>query len=164
MLRARRGRARARSPPRAREHALAYDADRVLDEHWLPALEQVALRLPGLVLPLGPSRARRFAGAASGIVGSTIAPIFVPVFTTSRNGCAWVIAAADDVEEQPARDRPGGRGEPGIGSTPPAGTVPPWSSLYGLSDALVLRDQARRRATARAGSPARSAALSVLWL
>jgi glycosyltransferase involved in cell wall biosynthesis len=36
---------------RAREHALAYDADRVLTEHWLPALEQVALRLPGVGLP-----------------------------------------------------------------------------------------------------------------
>jgi hypothetical protein len=38
---------------RAREHALAYDADRVLAEHWLPALEQVALRLPGVGLPGG---------------------------------------------------------------------------------------------------------------
>jgi glycosyltransferase involved in cell wall biosynthesis len=30
---------------RAREHALRYDADRVLDEHWLPALAEVARRL-----------------------------------------------------------------------------------------------------------------------
>jgi glycosyltransferase involved in cell wall biosynthesis len=36
---------------RAREHALAYDADRVLTEHWLPALEEVAKRLPGLTPP-----------------------------------------------------------------------------------------------------------------
>jgi glycosyltransferase involved in cell wall biosynthesis len=30
---------------RAREHAQQYDADRVLEEHWLPALEEVARRL-----------------------------------------------------------------------------------------------------------------------
>ena len=30
---------------RAREHALAYDADRVLDEHWTPALNALARRL-----------------------------------------------------------------------------------------------------------------------
>jgi glycosyltransferase involved in cell wall biosynthesis len=36
---------------RAREHALQYDADKVLAEHWLPALEEVAARLPGLVPP-----------------------------------------------------------------------------------------------------------------
>jgi glycosyltransferase involved in cell wall biosynthesis len=30
---------------RAREHALLYDADRVLDEHWLPALEEIERRL-----------------------------------------------------------------------------------------------------------------------
>jgi len=29
----------------AREHALLYDADRVLEEHWLPALEEVGRRL-----------------------------------------------------------------------------------------------------------------------
>ena len=37
---------------RARDHALQYDADRVLAEHWLPALEEVAARLPGLTPPL----------------------------------------------------------------------------------------------------------------
>ena len=26
---------------RARAHALQYDADRVLEEHWLPALEEI---------------------------------------------------------------------------------------------------------------------------
>ena len=36
---------------RAREHALQYDADRVLAEHWLPALNDVAARLPGLAPP-----------------------------------------------------------------------------------------------------------------
>jgi glycosyltransferase involved in cell wall biosynthesis len=36
---------------RAREHSLQYDADRVLTEHWLPALEEVAARLPGLMPP-----------------------------------------------------------------------------------------------------------------
>ena len=30
---------------RAREHALAYDADRVLEEHWLPALDEIEQRL-----------------------------------------------------------------------------------------------------------------------
>ena len=30
---------------RAREHALAYDADRVLEEHWLPALAEIEQRL-----------------------------------------------------------------------------------------------------------------------
>jgi glycosyltransferase involved in cell wall biosynthesis len=30
---------------RAREHALRYDADRVLEEHWLPALEEIERRL-----------------------------------------------------------------------------------------------------------------------
>ena len=37
---------------RAREHALGYDADAVLTEHWLPALDEVAARLPGLTPPL----------------------------------------------------------------------------------------------------------------
>jgi glycosyltransferase involved in cell wall biosynthesis len=37
--------ARAELSRRAREHALAYDADRVLAEHWLPALEEVSQRL-----------------------------------------------------------------------------------------------------------------------
>jgi glycosyltransferase involved in cell wall biosynthesis len=32
----------------ARGHSLAYDADRVLDEHWTPALNELALRLPEL--------------------------------------------------------------------------------------------------------------------
>jgi glycosyltransferase involved in cell wall biosynthesis len=50
--------ARAELSARAREHALAYDADRVLVEHWLPALEQVALRLPGLVYAGGRGGAR----------------------------------------------------------------------------------------------------------
>jgi D-inositol-3-phosphate glycosyltransferase len=36
---------------RAREHSLQYDADRVMDEHWLPALEEIVRRLPG-VMPL----------------------------------------------------------------------------------------------------------------
>ena len=31
---------------KAREHALAYDADKVLEEHWLPALGELAIRLP----------------------------------------------------------------------------------------------------------------------
>jgi glycosyltransferase involved in cell wall biosynthesis len=37
---------------RAREHALQYDADKVLSEHWLPALNEIAVRLPGLEPPL----------------------------------------------------------------------------------------------------------------
>jgi glycosyltransferase involved in cell wall biosynthesis len=44
-------RARRELHARAREHALAYDADRVTAEHWLPALQEVALRLPGLAPP-----------------------------------------------------------------------------------------------------------------
>jgi hypothetical protein len=32
----------------AREHALAYDADRVLDEYWAPALRELSQRLPEL--------------------------------------------------------------------------------------------------------------------
>ena len=35
----------ANSPPRARDHALRYDADRVLEEHWLPALAEIEQRL-----------------------------------------------------------------------------------------------------------------------
>src|SRR5262245_15081540 len=34
---------------RAREHALQYDADRVMGEHWLPTLEEIVRRLPGVV-------------------------------------------------------------------------------------------------------------------
>src|SRR4029077_19819242 len=30
----------------ARAHALQYDADKVLDDYWLPALEEVVRRLP----------------------------------------------------------------------------------------------------------------------
>jgi len=41
-------RSRRELSARAREHALQYDADTVLVEHWLPALDEVALRLPGL--------------------------------------------------------------------------------------------------------------------
>jgi glycosyltransferase involved in cell wall biosynthesis len=33
---------------RAREHALQYDVDRVLEQHWLPALDAIARRLPDL--------------------------------------------------------------------------------------------------------------------
>jgi glycosyltransferase involved in cell wall biosynthesis len=36
---------RAAMSKRAREHALAYDADRVLDEHWTPALNALSRRL-----------------------------------------------------------------------------------------------------------------------
>ena len=42
------GEARRELSARAREHSLAYDADRVTAEHWLPALEQIAQRLPGV--------------------------------------------------------------------------------------------------------------------
>ena len=37
--------ARSELSVQAREHALQYDADRVLEEHWLPALEEVERRL-----------------------------------------------------------------------------------------------------------------------
>jgi glycosyltransferase involved in cell wall biosynthesis len=36
---------RAALSTRAREHALGYDADRVLEEHWLPALAEIEQRL-----------------------------------------------------------------------------------------------------------------------
>lgn len=36
---------RARLSAKAREHALGYDADRVLQEHWLPALAQLERRM-----------------------------------------------------------------------------------------------------------------------
>ena len=144
---------------RAREHALAYDADRVLAEHWLPALEEVALRLPGLAPPLrGPSRERCRSRRCSGTRGSAIAPSCVPVLMMSRRGCASVISLADDVEQEPARrsarrptaspgpeaPRRRGRSRPG-----PAGTGSPTPGSCTTQRRVAL--------TARAGSRARSA-------
>ena len=93
MLRARRRRA-PRALGAAREHALAYDADRVLTEHWLPALEQVAARLPGLAPPFRTREdaSERAVAGEPGTRGSSIAPICVPLLMMSRKGCASVIS------------------------------------------------------------------------
>ena len=145
---------------RAREHALAYDADRVLTEHWLPALERDrgAAARPGAPAPAPAEASRgRCRWRSLGTGGSVIAPICVPVLMISRKGCALVIALADDVEQEPARDRPGGRRRARDRKLAAGGHRPALVEPVRALRRLVLRDAGPGRATARAGSRARSA-------
>lgn len=50
---------------KAREFALQYDADKVLDEYWVPVLEQI--HKPREVKPIGPNRAQRRAAKKAGV-------------------------------------------------------------------------------------------------